>query len=202
MVKDLQYGNYSTSSTGTMIVEFNDPSFHLKTQKCFSNEEKDSLCQFLLDKVKQREKREVERLYQLFAVMKQVSTTSLPDNDPSNSSLKDIIQLYFKDQLTPEYLHSLAINPYQLVQMQQPLSERLLFRVRADIRTLISNNDDRVFTGRAVARILQGISSPCYPAEIWGRKVFYWRKYLDIEFDTLCKIATEEMTNNYSIIRK
>ncbi|KAJ8973797.1 hypothetical protein NQ317_002798 [Molorchus minor] len=39
----------------------------------------------------------------------------------------------------------------------------------SDIHALICMYRDNTFTGRAVARILQGIQSPNYPATIWGR---------------------------------
>ena len=199
-LRDLQYSNNTTtvvtagsntssSTSSNVIVEFSNLSFHLKTARCFSNEEKDTICQQLMDKVKQREHREIERLYQLYGVMKHVSKTG----HGSNSSLKDFLHLYFADKLTPVYLQSVGIDSHLM--LNQPLSERRLAQVKADIRTLISTHDDRVFTGRVVARILQGIASPCYPAEVWGRRVFHWRKYLDIEFNTLCKIATDEVIN-------
>ena len=203
-LRDLQYSNNNTtisntvtaagsntssSTSSNVMVEFSNLSFHLKTTRCFSNEEKDTICQQLMDKVKQREHREIERLYQLYGVMKHISLAGRG----SNSSLKDFLHLYFADKLTPMYFQSVGIDSHLM--LNQPLSERRLAQVKVDIRTLISTHDDRVFTGRAVARILQGIASPCYPAEVWGRRVFHWRKYLDIEFNTLCKIATDEIIN-------
>ena len=182
ILKDLRYSNYNS-----IIIEFDNLAFHFKTKRCFTNDEKDSICQCLLEKVKKREEREIERLYQLYTILKHVSTSQ----PGSNSSPKEFILAYFKDQLTIDYLQSKGMDQYEL--LNQPLSERRLLQLRADIRSMVSTHDDRAFTGRAVARILQGISSPCFPAEVWGRKVFNWRKYLDIEFNSLCKIATEEI---------
>lgn len=61
-----------------------------------------------------------------------------------------------------------------------------------DIQSLICMYRDNAFTGRAVARIFQGIQSPNYPAVIWGRCKF-WRSYLDMDFNTLVKIASREI---------
>eukprot|EP00058_Branchiostoma_floridae_P014375 XP_002599863.1 hypothetical protein BRAFLDRAFT_127645 [Branchiostoma floridae] len=38
-------------------------------------------------------------------------------------------------------------------------------QVRADIRSFVCLHHDRNFTGRAIARIFHGITSPCYPAQ-------------------------------------
>ena len=66
-------------------------------------------------------------------------------------------------------------------------------QVRADIRSLILNYRDQTFTARSIARILHGISSPCFPAEIWGRARKHWRAHLDKDFNMLCKMAVSEL---------
>ena len=187
ILKDLQY-----SKSSSAIIEFCNIAFHLKTNRCFTDTDKDSICQQLMEKIKSREEREIERLYQLYTILEHVATT-----DCSNSSLKQFLSLYFKDRLTTDLLQREGMDPYKL--LCPSISDQRLLQLRADVRLLVRTHDDRAFTGRAVARILQGISSPCYPAEVWGRKVFNWRKYLDIEFNTLCKIATEEIVNNNSL---
>lgn len=35
--------------------------------------------------------------------------------------------------------------------------------------------------------------SPCYPAQVYGRDRRFWRKYLHLSFDTLMRLATEEV---------
>ena len=65
--------------------------------------------------------------------------------------------------------------------------------VRADIRSLILNYRDQQFTARAIARIFHGISSPCFPAEVWGRARKHWRAHLDKDFNMLCKMAVQEL---------
>ena len=65
--------------------------------------------------------------------------------------------------------------------------------VRGDIRSFVCTHRDHVWTGRAVARILHGIQSPNFPAKQWGRVFRFWRKHLDVDFNFLVKIATEEI---------
>ena len=66
--------------------------------------------------------------------------------------------------------------------------------LRADIRSFIQHyGDEHKLTGRAIARVFQGIDSPRYPATVWGRVRKFWRSYMDIDFHWLRKIATREV---------
>ena len=46
-----------------------------------------------------------------------------------------------------------------------------------------------------MARIFHGIQSPNFPAKQWGRVFRFWRKHLDVDFNFLVKIATEEIVS-------
>ena len=50
----------------------------------------------------------------------------------------------------------------------------------------------QLMCGRVVARILHGISSPCFPARGWARYPL-WRRYMHVDFGVLRTIATEEL---------
>ncbi|XP_077297711.1 recQ4 helicase [Arctopsyche grandis] len=65
-------------------------------------------------------------------------------------------------------------------------------QIMVDVRGLISTYRDCSFTGRAIARILQGISSPNYPAIVWGR-CRYWRSHIGEDFYTICNIAKQQI---------
>jgi len=66
--------------------------------------------------------------------------------------------------------------------------------VRADISAFIHiYRPDHALTGRAIARVMHGIESPCFPAAVWGKVRRFWRCHLDVDFNLLRKIATEEM---------
>ena len=173
-------------TSSNVMVEFSNPSFHL-TSRDISNEEKDLICQQVLDKVKRSgENREV-----VSAVLYIESLITCMTLFSTNPSLNDLLQLYFNDKLTENTFHTLHIDPYE--HLHQPLTERRAILVRNDIRSLLSIHEDQQFTGRSVARILQGISSPCFPAEVWGRMYMYWRKHLNVEFNILCRMATKEL---------
>ena len=106
-------------------------------------------------------------------------------------NLQSLIKMYFMDELSPQKLveHDIVVPDPK----QQQLSERQALRVRQDIRALISTHSDQQFTGRALARILHGIPSPCYPAEVWGKLYMFWRRHLDVEFNLLSQMATQEI---------
>ena len=75
-----------------------------------------------------------------------------------------------------------------------PLSQEEEERVAYDVASLASRfSDQEDFTGRAVARIFQGIASPKFPALVWGVQRAFWRKYLHIDFNTLCRLATTKL---------
>lgn len=65
-------------------------------------------------------------------------------------------------------------------------------QVLGDIRSLVETHRDSMFTGLAIARIFHGISSPNYPAIVWGRTRF-WRAHLLEDFKSLVQIATIEL---------
>lgn len=35
--------------------------------------------------------------------------------------------------------------------------------------------------------------SPCYPAQVFGRDQRFWRRYLQLSFQSLMRLATEEL---------
>lgn len=48
------------------------------------------------------------------------------------------------------------------------------------------------FTGRSLARIFHGVSSPVYPAAIWGR-CKYWRAHIKNDFNGIVSLANAEI---------
>lgn len=168
-----------------LSVQFSNLGFRLLAPGNLSAAELDEALDSLYNHVT---KQEHTALLQLHALHAAVTTTAektykicLSDNEnKSNQLLKSKIREYFESALPLENLPEVqdkAINEEQ---------------VASDVRSLICMYQDNVFTGRAVARIFHGIQSPNYPAVIWGRCKF-WRQYIDVNFHTLCQIATAEI---------
>ncbi|CAL4136113.1 unnamed protein product, partial [Meganyctiphanes norvegica] len=65
--------------------------------------------------------------------------------------------------------------------------------VRSSVRALISTHSDMPWTGRAVARVFHGIGSPNFPVETWCRVRRFWRSHLNVEFNIVVNLATQEI---------
>ncbi|KAK5911139.1 hypothetical protein CgunFtcFv8_005341 [Champsocephalus gunnari] len=118
------------------------------------------------------------------------ASSCVDDLDESRSlRLKDLLSDYFdkrrdlSQMLAPVYIEEL--DKYKFSDWEN--------QIRADIRSFLSNRSDEKFSGRAVARILHGIGSPCFPAQIYGRDRRYWRKYIQFDFNQLIRLATQEI---------
>lgn len=110
-------------------------------------------------------------------------------DEKKSEKLRSFIQDYFVEELG-------------IINNQQPVAacdegqcppENQEQSIRSDIRSLILNYRDQTFTARSIARILHGISSPCFPAEIWGKARKHWRAQLHQDFNILVRMAAQEL---------
>lgn len=101
--------------------------------------------------------------------------------EPSNQ-LKSIIRSYFQNNL-----------PIDLKLVDEETDDDTSNEeIVADIRQMISMYPENTFSGRSLARLFYGISSPCYPAVIWGR-CKYWRAHMRVNFSRLVRLANSEL---------
>ncbi|XP_032391324.1 ATP-dependent DNA helicase Q4 isoform X2 [Etheostoma spectabile] len=175
-------------------VEFSSLSFYFRSFGDLSDEEMDRVCQFLHNRVQNQERTQLYQLTACFKAFKSVAFQSasscLEDLDESRSlKLKDLLSKYFDKRR--DRSHMLA--PVDIEELDKYKLSDWENQIRADIRGFLSNRSDEKFSGRAVARILHGIASPCYPAQIYGRDRRYWRKYIQFDFNQLIKLATQEI---------
>eukprot|EP01018_Ginkgo_biloba_P002716 Gb_04713 [translate_table: standard] len=96
------------------------------------------------------------------------------------SCLQRLIQDYFESDR--ESVDGSLLNK------ARPISPFL----RADIKVFLQSNAHMNFTGRAIARIMHGISSPAYPSAIWSKNHF-WERYSKIEFTVVKEVASIEI---------
>jgi ATP-dependent DNA helicase Q4 len=97
-----------------------------------------------------------------------------------SDSLKQIIRNYFQSDL-----------PMDVVVIDES-NDTADGEILSDIRQTISMYPDNTFSGRALARLFHGISSPCYPAVIWGR-CKYWRAHMNVNFSRLVSLGNLEL---------
>ncbi|XP_051926271.1 ATP-dependent DNA helicase Q4 isoform X1 [Hippocampus zosterae] len=175
-----------------VLVEFSSLSFYFRSYGDLCDEELDKACRFLHKRVQDRERSQLYQLSACFKAFKSVSFKSVLscldnlDEGPS-LRLKDLLSDYFDKRRERD----LTLEPDDSLQHYKLLDWEN--QIRADIRSFLSNRSDEKFSGRAVARILHGIGSPCYPAQIYGRDRRYWRKYIQFDFNQLIKLATQEI---------
>ena len=186
-----------------ILVEFSDLSMHLRAPGDLTDEERDSVCDFLEDRILAEERTQLQQLQFVYDSLKSVSFSEYWQcaddvDEESDKQLKEIVRSYFEDcnDKTKEELAALpqARKASKKIPSSITRDDHVNWDVISrDMRTLQGVHHDHSFTGRAIARIFHGIDSPCYPAEIWGRDRRFWRKHLDVEFNSLRKFATQEL---------
>ncbi|XP_054910029.1 ATP-dependent DNA helicase Q4 isoform X2 [Poeciliopsis prolifica] len=193
-LRQLQWSTDRGGGQSGVLVEFSSPSFYFRSYGDLSDEEMDKVCQFLYNRVQDEEKTQLYQLTACFKAFKSVAfqtvTSCLDDLDENRSlQLKNLLSEYFDKRrdrdhsLQPEDLEEL--DKYKLLDWE--------IQIRADIRGFLANRSDEKFSGRAIARILHGIGSPCYPAQIYGKDRRFWRKYIQFDFNQLIRLATQEI---------
>jgi ATP-dependent DNA helicase Q4 len=171
----------------TLNVSFSNLGFRLLAPGNLSDDQLDEALDSLYEHVVNQEKMALLQLRAVHQTLVDVATPSYKsclqqESTESGVKLKVKIREYFE---SPNPLDSITLTENKIVDEDQLVN---------DIRGLISTYRDNNFTGKAVARIFHGIMSPNYPAVIWGR-CKYWRSHINVDFHTICKIATREILN-------
>nr|XP_013800584.1 PREDICTED: ATP-dependent DNA helicase Q4 [Apteryx mantelli mantelli] len=193
----LQQGGRGTGKSG-ILVEFGDPSFHLRAYGDLADRELDSVCDFLHQRVVAREKMALGQLRACFQAFQSVAfRTCAPHpehaEEERSSRLKALLRDYFEQKPGGEQAEPERESDAE----EEALSDAKLrdweSQIRSDVRHFLSIRQDEKFSGRAIARIFHGIGSPCYPAQVYGRDRRFWRKYLHFDFNKIMRLAAEEI---------
>jgi len=168
----------------TILVTFTASSFFVKVFGDISDDDKDKLCDQLHQAVQEKEKSDLKKLHILYTSLKEEA-----QNEAPSASLKSKISLYFTGNF--DDLHKFVLPNHQLTEQQS-------LQLKKDIRLFLNQHPDKMFTSRAIARIFHGISSPKYPAHFWGtgRNAYFWRRYLDVNFNSILCTATLILTGS------
>ncbi|XP_071444889.1 ATP-dependent DNA helicase Q4 [Hetaerina americana] len=166
-----------------IMVEFSVLGFHFEAPGNLLPSELDEALDSLHNRVSGQEETSLKQLNAIFSALNSVSHKScLQCTDDveleRSDKLKEYINKYFKEEIEMDSI------PVENLSNEE--------QVRDDVRQLVCSFRDQSFTGRAVARIMHGISSPCFPAYVWGRTRF-WRLHLSADFRIVCKVATDEI---------
>ncbi|XP_026499116.2 ATP-dependent DNA helicase Q4 [Vanessa tameamea] len=175
------------SKRSYLKVEFNTLGFRLKAPGDLSASELDSVLDELHETVHTQEKVmlcQLEEINRVFYQLRNISCDKIYFTEEALKEKSDELKLIINNYFTRE--NNLPDN---IVLEERPLD---IERVASDVRALIATYKDCKFTGRSIARIFQGISSPNFPALVWGRCKF-WRSHLHEDFDGIVKIATQQI---------
>lgn len=188
-LKNLEWISEGGSSKRSHLkVEFNTLGFKVKARGDLTPSELDSILDDLHNSVVSQEK---ARLYQLEECSRAFKT--LGNNSLENSNLRDDNILMEKSnelkKTIRHYFQRENCLPVDVELEIRPLDEE---RIANDVRALIASYKDCTFTGRSIAKIFQGISSPNFQAIVWGRCKF-WRSHIKEDFNGIIKIATQQL---------
>ncbi|XP_074434136.1 ATP-dependent DNA helicase Q4 [Larus michahellis] len=193
----LRQGGSEEGKSG-VLVEFGDLSFHLRVYGDLSDQELDSVCDFLHRRVVAREKTALGQLRACFRAFQSVAFRTYgphpaEEEEERSSRLKALLKDYFEKDPAAER----GCEEEEEEEEEEDLGTAELreweSQIRADIRHFLAIRQDEKFSGRAVARIFHGIGSPCFPAQVYGSDRRFWRKYLHLDFHRLTRLATEEI---------
>ncbi|KAK2830464.1 hypothetical protein Q5P01_018395 [Channa striata] len=193
-LRQLQWSTDRAGGRSGIHVEFSSPSFYFRSYGDLSDEEIDRVCQFLHNRVQDQERTQLYQLTACFKAFKSVAFQSvlpcIDDLDESRSvNLKNLLSEYFDKRQDRDH----ALKPVDIEELDRFKLLDWESQIRADIRSFLATRSDEKFSGRAVARILHGIGSPCYPAQTYGRDRHFWRKYIQFDFNQLIRLATQEI---------
>ncbi|NWV41285.1 RECQ4 helicase, partial [Grantiella picta] len=178
-------------------VEFHELSFHFRAVGDLSAPELDSICEFLHGRAISREKAALRQLRACFRAFRSVAFPSFHPEPPEeeeerrSSRLKEILQEYFRrDRIGSDREDE---EEEEEEEKKLGMAKDWEEQIRRDIRNFLAAHPDEDFTGRAIARVFHGIGSPRFPAQIYGRDRRFWRKHLSLDFQSLSRLATEEI---------
>lgn len=185
-LKNLEWRTETGVSQRSFLkVEFNTLGFRIRARGDLNATELDSILDDLHSTVISQEKAKLFQLEECNLAFRNLGSCSLESTllskdckEKTSTDLKNTIKQYFERKHLPEFILE-----------ERPLDVE---RVTSDVRALILSYKDCNFSGRSIARIFQGISSPNYPAIVWGRCKF-WRSHLHEDFNGLVKIATQQI---------
>lgn len=165
---------------GEIKYQVKEKAFYMRMLHSYQDEEMDRLIDRLYTKVMDLERTTLHKIDIISNIMKQHCA---------------------QEEKQVEFLHS-KINEYFITEDETTLlppktedvdraTKNKTF-LQADIRVFLERRGDTIASGRQVARIFHGISSPCFPAVDWCMDP-HWHKYKEYDFNEIMQIAAAEL---------
>ncbi|XP_047993660.1 ATP-dependent DNA helicase Q4 [Leguminivora glycinivorella] len=187
-LKNLEWITDGAKSRRSQLkIEFHTLGFKIKAQGDLTPAELDCMLDDLHNLVMIQEKAMLYQLEESHAAFSKLGSNSVAGSELSQDSLvtksnelKSTIRNYF--QREEHFACDIECQ-------ERPIDTE---RVISDVRALIASYRDCSFNGRSIARIFQGISSPNFPAIVWGRCKF-WRAHIHEDFYGIIRLATQQL---------
>ncbi|KAH8296173.1 hypothetical protein KR054_002578 [Drosophila jambulina] len=189
-LKDLEWVKVNGFPKRSPItVSFYDLGFRIKVPGDFTETEIDSALDTLYTRSVKQERTQLIQLQYVahglaavaYSSCSQCCSADFPQD--RGEQLKAIVRNYFLNDY-PQDLE-LEVEPSNVPDES----------ITDDVHSLINMYPDNTFSGRNIARIFHGITSPNYPAVIWGR-CKYWRAHVKVDFNRILQLA------NMAIIKR
>ncbi|XP_017129603.1 ATP-dependent DNA helicase Q4 [Drosophila elegans] len=189
-LKDLEWVKVNGFPKRSPItVSFYDLGFRIKVPGDFTETEIDSALDTLYTRSVKQERTQLIQLQYVahglaavaYSSCSQCCNADFPQD--RGEQLKAIVRNYFANDY-PQDLE-LEVEPSNVPDES----------ITDDVHALINMYPDNTFSGRNIARIFHGITSPNYPAVIWGRCKF-WRAHVKVDFNRILQLA------NMAIIKR
>ena len=195
----LQYndpvGGCGTSNA--VSVEFSTQVLYIRSPVRSSKDQADMVC-FLSEKIKKQEENLVEKLHLLRGILQSGTGSEIIMVDEATniqgSILRRNIQLCFNDE---QFNASRLGIDGSFLPVYQEVSSKQALWIEFHVHLLLTAYPRIPFTGRSIARIFYGLGSPLFPVWMWRRQKEFWGKFIEVNFDQLCRIATRKVEELY-----
>ncbi|KAH7644667.1 atp-dependent dna helicase q4-like protein [Dermatophagoides farinae] len=182
-------------------IRFSDYSFHFEAAGIFSQIQLNRIIDCVYERMMKFERQELTKLrftYQKFYQFRLIGSDRKDDEKflAKYNGLRDFLNdIYFGSRFTAEDIENSLLslsqnkNNYGLPRMLDMTDEdyaAITYKITEFIRQYF---DQGVDSERKICRILTGISSPQYPAHIWGRVRQFWRSLVNVDFELLMNIT-------------
>lgn len=191
-----------------ITVSFFDLGFRIKAPGDFSETEIDDALDILYSRSVQQERTQLIQLqyvaHGLSAVAYNSCAPCCSRDFPQDrcAQLKGIVRNYFRNDYPQDLELEITVGASMILSSRRSCLTLITLQLQpsnvpdehiiADVHALINMYPDNTFSGRNIARLFHGISSPNYPALIWSR-CNYWRAHTKVDFNRILKLANSEI---------
>lgn len=198
---DDKTGRYRKSQ---VRVSFEGHSFHLKLIGDLECEELEEIAAHLLHYSDMYEYSSRQKVARVFNILRShsMSLELMTDKDTRlqvSSRLKAALNDYFRCDGNEHTSALTDISSENMIDTQE--MELRTKNIRKHARAFISAHGSK-HSAKNIARIFQGVSTPNYPAEIWGQNKRWWRILVNVDFKHLSLVIDEELSRFCSIVCK